>query len=210
MIRILVADDHPIVANGLRHLLQKAPGMVVAGEATTAEAALKMLRQGRFDLLILDISIPEMGGLEALKRIKAAKIPVPVLMLSMYPEEHYALRTLKLGASGYLGKENMPDEVVGAILKVVRGGRYLSPALRAELLDDGSPARKKPPHEALSPREYQVMCLLASGKTVGAIAKALGLSVKTIDTYRAHILEKLKLRNNVELARYALENRLAF
>ena len=210
MIRILVADDHPIVANGLRHLLQKAPGMVVAGEATTAEAALKMLRQGRFDLLILDISIPEMGGLEALKRIKAAKIPVPVLMLSMYPEEHYALRTLKLGASGYLGKENMPDEVVGAILKVVRGGRYLSPALRAELLDDGSPARKKPPHEALSPREYQVMCLLASGKTVGAIAKALGLSVKTIDTYLAHILEKLKLRNNVELARYALENRLAF
>lgn len=210
MIRVLVADDHPIVPNGLRQIFLKAPDIVVAGEATTAEDALKKLRQGKYDLLILDISLPVMGGLEVLRRIKAEKLATPVLMLSMYPEEHYAERTLRMGAAGYLGKENMPDEVIGAVRKVVRGSRYVSPAVAEIMSMPGATDRRKPPHEALSAREYQVMCMLASGKTVGAIARALTLSVKTIDTYRAHILQKLNLRNNVEIARYALENRLAF
>lgn len=210
MIRVLVADDHPIVHNGLRQIFLKAPDISLADEVRTGEEALKKLRYGRYDILILDISLPGMGGLEVLRRLKAAKNPTPVLILSMYPEEHYALRTLEMGASGYLSKENVPTEVIGAIRKILGGGTYLSAELADGMIGSEPARRKRPPHEALSPREYQVMCMLASGKTVGKIARALSLSVKTVDTYRAHILEKLRLRNNVDIARYALENRLSF
>jgi DNA-binding NarL/FixJ family response regulator len=208
MIKVLVADDHPIVRNGLRQILLKAPDIRIAGEAGSGEEALRQLGIQKYDLVILDIALPGIGGIEVLRRIKARIPSLPVLMLSMYPEEHYAERTLKLGASGYMSKERFPDDVIGAIRKVARGEKYLSPAMAADVSSSLRASDKRLPHETLSPREHQVMCLLASGKTVGAIAKELSLSVKTIDTHRAHILQKLNLRNNVAIARYALECRL--
>lgn len=208
MIRVFVADDHPIVRNGLKQILLKAPDIQVAGEAGSGEDALKQLSRQKYDLVILDIALPGIGGIEVLRRIKAKTPSLPVLMLSMYPEEHYAERTLKLGASGYLSKEHFPDDVIGAIREVARGGRYLSPAMADDVSSSLRAADRRLPHDTLSPREHQVMCMIASGQTVGAIAKELALSVKTIDTYRAHILQKLNLRNNVAIARYAIECRL--
>lgn len=205
MIRVFIADDHPIVRNGLRQILLKAPDIQVAGEADSGEEALKQLGRQKYDLVILDIALPGIGGIEVLRRIKARTPSLPVLMLSMHPEEHYAERTLKLGASGYLSKQHFPDDVIGAIHKVARGGTYLSPTLAGDIPSALRAADARMPHETLSPREHQVMSMIATGKTVGAIAKELSLSVKTIDTYRAHILLKLNLRNNVAIARYALE-----
>lgn len=208
MIRVLLADDHPIVRTGMKQVLLKAPDIKITGEAGSGEEALQLLRCQKYDLVILDISLPGISGLEALRRIKARTPTLPVLMLSMYPEEHYAERTLKLGAAGYLSKEHLPDEVIDAIRKVVRGGKYLSQSLADNVDLSLRAADKRMPHETLSPREYQVMCMIASGKTVGGIAKELSLSVKTIDTFRAHILRKLNLRNNVAIARYAIEYHL--
>lgn len=208
MIRILVADDHPIVRTGLKQILLKAPDMQVACEVGSGEEVLKQLSRQKFDMVILDIALPGIGGIEVLRRIKAKAPSLPVLMLSMYPEEHYAERTLKLGASGYLSKQHFTDDIIGAIRKVLRGEKYVGPAIAENVSFSLRAADKRLPHETLSPREHQVMCMIASGKTVGAIAKELSLSVKTIDTYRAHILQKLELRNNVEIARYALECRL--
>ena len=168
MIKVFVADDHPIVRNGLRQILQKAPDIQIAGEAGSGEEALKQLGRQKYDLLILDIALPGIGGIEVLRRIKARTPSMPVLMLSMYPEEHYAERTLKLGASGYLSKEHFPDDVIGAIRKVVRGGVYLSPALAGNIPSSLRAADQRMPHETLSPREHQVMSMIASGKTVGA------------------------------------------
>jgi DNA-binding NarL/FixJ family response regulator len=208
MIRVLLADDHPIVRTGMKQVLLKAPDIQITGEAGSGEEALQLLRHQKYDLVILDISLPGISGLEALRRIKAKTPTLPVLMLSMYPEEHYAERTLKLGAAGYLSKEHLPDEVIDAIRKVVRGGKYLSQSLADNVELSLRAADKRMPPETLSPREYQVMCMIASGKTVGVIAKELSLSVKTIDTFRAHILRKLNLRNNVAIARYAIEYHL--
>ena len=163
------------------------------------------MKRKRYGLVILDIALPGVSGLEVLKEIKSRRPETPVLVLSMYPEKHYASRTLGLGASGYLEKTHISGEIVAAVRKVARGGKYITPSVA-----DVAPNNKRLAHESLSPREYEVMRMIASGETVGGIAKKLFLSVKTIDTHRAHILEKLGLRNNVEIARYALEWRLFF
>jgi len=208
MINILVVDDHPIVRTGLRQILAAAPDMKIMDEAGSGEDALKLLRRRKYDLVILDVALPGIGGLEVLRRIKAGTPAVPVLMLSMYPEEHYAVRTLKLGAAGYLCKEHFPDDLITAIRKILRGGKYLGRYVEDNIELSLRTDDKRLPHETLSPREYQVMCQIASGKTVGEIAKELSLSVKTVNTHREHILRKLELRNNVAIARYAIECRL--
>lgn len=208
MINILVVDDHPIVRTGLRQILAAAPDMKIQDEAGSGEDALKLLRRRKYDLVILDVALPGIGGLEVLRRIKAGTPAVPVLMLSMYPEEHYAVRTLKLGAAGYLCKEHFPDDLITAIRKILRGGKYLGRYVEDNIELSLRTDDKRLPHETLSPREYQVMCQIASGKTVGEIAKELSLSVKTVNTHREHILRKLELRNNVAIARYAIECRL--
>ncbi|MFA5139245.1 MAG: response regulator transcription factor [Elusimicrobiota bacterium] len=207
MIRLLVADDHPIVRDGLRQILLKAPDIRIVDEAGTGEEALRKLRRRSFDVVILDIALPGMSGLEVLKRIKMRTPGLPVLMLSMYPEEHYAGWTLKMGASGFVGKENFSSDIIAAIRKVASGRDFISASL-AEKIAIRQRSGRKSPHERLSPREYQIMCMLASGKAVGAVARELSLSVKTVDTHRARILEKLDLRNNVGIARYALEHHL--
>jgi len=209
MIRLLVADDHPIVRDGLRQIAMRTPDIRILDEAGSGEEALRKLVAGKFDVVVLDVALPGMSGLEVLRKIKSRFPRLPVLMLSMYPEGQYALRTIKLGAAGYLGKEHFSSEMIAAIRKVAAGKEYLSPSLIEDMAVRRRASRGLP-HERLSPREHQIMSLLACGKTVGAIARELGLSVKTVNTHRAHILEKLGVRNNVGIARYALENRLVF
>ncbi|HSR50212.1 MAG TPA: response regulator transcription factor [Acidobacteriota bacterium] len=207
MIKVLVADDHPVVREGLKRVIEKDSGMLVAAEAGTSQEVLDRLAAKRPDVVLLDINMPGRGGLEILQQIKTHYPSLPVLVISMYPEDQYATRVLRAGAAGYLTKESAPSQLVKAIRKVVGGRKYVSPTLAEKLaIDLGSEAQF--PHESLSDREYQVLCLLASGKTVSEIADELSLSIKTISTYRTRILEKMDLRNNVELARYALKHGL--
>lgn len=207
MIRVLVADDHPVVREGLKRIIERDSAIVVAAEAGTSQEVLDRLAADRLDVVLLDINMPGRGGLEVLQQIKAHYPSLPVLVVSMYPEEQYATRVLRAGAAGYLTKESAPSQLVKAIRKVIRGGKYVSPTLAEKLAIDLG-ANSTNPHESLSNREYQVLCLLASAKTVSEIADELSLSVKTISTYRTRILEKMGLRNNVELARYALKHGL--
>jgi DNA-binding NarL/FixJ family response regulator len=208
MINILIADDHAIVRKGLKQILAETPDMVVADEASNGYEVLEKVKKNDFDVLLLDISMPGKSGLDILKELKAEKPKLPVLVLSMYPEEQYAIRVLRAGASGYLTKESAPEELVVAMRKVAQGKKYVSPSLAEKLAFDLEMDTTKPPHEMLSDREYQVLCMIASGKTVGEIAENLLLSAKTISTYRARILEKMKMKNNAELTHYAIQNRL--
>jgi two-component system invasion response regulator UvrY len=208
MIRVLVADDHAIVRRGLVQILGEAPDIVVVGEASTGRQVLEVVRKDGYDVLVLDIAMPEGGGLEVLHQLRSLKPDLPVLILSMYSEKQYAERTLKAGAAGYLTKETAPGELVTAIRQVAGGGKYVSRSLAEELAIALSGERESEPHKALSTREYQVMCLLAAGKAVTQIASELSLSVKTVSTYRTRVLEKLGLANNAEVIRYALEREL--
>ena len=208
MIRVLIADDHPIIRKGLSEILAEAPDVVVSGEAGNGREALRQAGEGTCDLVLLDISMPDKHGLDVLAEMKDRKPALPVLILSMYPEEQYALRALKAGASGYLVKDSAPEELVAAIRKAAAGGVYVSPALAERLAVRLGGTFSGPPHEALSQREFQVLCLIAQGQTVGEIAVALFLSPKTVSTYRRRILTKMDLSNNAELMRYAMENRL--
>jgi len=208
VVNILIADDHAIVREGLKQIIKDDPQMVVSGEAGTGPEALDLLSKGTYDIVILDVSMPGPSGLEVLKQIKARWPELPVMMLSMYPEEQYAIRALKSGASGYLTKENAPDELVAAIRKAARGGKYISSSLAEKLAFNLETTTKKAPHEKLSDREYEVMCMIARGKTSTEIAEELNLSVKTISTYRSRILEKLGMENNSEIIRYAIKNHL--
>jgi two-component system invasion response regulator UvrY len=208
MIRVLVADDHTVVRRGLLQILEEAPDTVAAGEASTGRQVLEALRKNDCDVLVLDIAMPEGSGLEVLHQLQNLKPDLPILILSMYSERQYAERTLKAGAAGYLTKETAPDELIAAIRQVAAGGKYISRSLAEELATALSGEREREPHEALSTREYQVMCLLASGKSVTQIAAELSLSAKTVSTYRTRILEKLALTNNAEIIRYALQREL--
>jgi DNA-binding NarL/FixJ family response regulator len=208
MIRILIADDHAIVRRGLKQILAEESGMTVAGEAQNAQEVLDLVRKQKWHVVVLDIAMPGRGGLEVLKEIKQEQAQLPVLILSMHPEDQYAIRALKAGAAGYLTKESAPEELVKAIRKVLAGGKYVSASLAEKLALALETDTKKLPHEALSDREYQVLCLIASGKTVGEIAEELSLSVKTISTYRARILEKMNLKSNAALTHYAVQQRL--
>jgi len=208
MLKILIADDHAIVREGLKQILAATPDMVVAGEATSGNEALKMARQTPYDLVLLDISLPGKNGLEVLKQLRLESARMPILMLSMYPEEQYALRALKAGANGYLTKESAPDELITAIGKVSRGGNYVSASLAEKLAAYLGRETDKRPHQLLSDREYQVMLLIASGKTVSEIAHELMLSVKTISTNRARSLQKLGMKSNSEFTYYAVKESL--
>ena len=208
MIKVLIADDHPIVRQGLRQILSGTTDMVVAGEAVNGQEALDKMRVGGWDVLVLDITMPGRSGFDILKELKYEQPDLPVLVLSIHAEDQLALRALKAGASGYLTKENAPDELVKAIRKVVSGGKYISPRLAESLAFDLDTASDRPLHETLSDREFQVMQLMASGKTLTEIAEELSLSAKTVSTYRTRLLEKLDLKTNAELMRYALENQL--
>jgi two-component system, NarL family, invasion response regulator UvrY len=208
MLRILIADDHPVVRRGLKQTLVEMPDAITVDEATDGIEALNKARAGNYDIIILDIAMPGENGIEVLERIKVEKPNLPVLVLSMYPEEQFAVRALKTGASGYLTKGSTPDELVSAIQKVLSGGKYVSSSL-AEQLASLLQQAELLPHESLSNREFQVMRLIASGKTATEITKELFLSIKTVSTYRSRILKKMGMKNNVELARYAEKHNLA-
>jgi DNA-binding NarL/FixJ family response regulator len=208
MIRILIADDHAIVRAGLKQLVAEHPTYRVDAEAETGPEALHILRSQPIDMVLLDISMPGRGGLEVLTEIKKEFPRLPVLILSMHPEEQYALRALKGGASGYITKDRAPDELISAIKKVAGGGKYITRSLAEQFLDLLG-AEEVQPHTTLSDREFQVFRLIASGKTAGEIAKELSLSVKTISTYRSRILEKLRLKNNAQIIHYAAQRNIS-
>ena len=208
MIKILIADDHPIVRKGLKEIIEVTPDMMVGDEASNGQEALEKVRKNDFDVVLLDISMPGRSGLEILKELKSEKPELSVLILSMHPEEQYAVRVLKAGASGYLTKESAPDELIAAIRKASIGRKYVSSSLGEKLAFDLEIDSEKPLHETLSDREYEVMRMIASGKTISEIAKKLFLSVKTISTYRSRILEKMRVKSNVELTHYALKHGL--
>jgi len=208
MIRIIIADDHPIVRAGMKQIISEAVDMSVADEAGDGRQLLNKIRAENFDVVILDISMPHIDGLDVLKQLKIEKPRLPVIILSIHPESQYALRVLKAGASGYVTKSSAPDELITAIRKVQRGGKYISPSVAEKLAFQLEADFEEMPHEVLSDREYQVLCMLASGKTVTEIAEALALSVKTVSTYRSRILEKMDMKNNAELIHYAVQNKL--
>jgi DNA-binding NarL/FixJ family response regulator len=208
MIRILVADDHAIVREGVKQILAETPDIVVAGEAGSAQEVLARVQGAEWDLVLLDIAMPGRGGLDILKQLKMERPEIRVLMLSMYPEEQYAVRALKAGACGYLTKTSAPEELIAAIRKVSQGGRYVSASLAEKLAVYLETDAEKPIHQLLSDREYQVMVMIASGKTVTQIADELALSVKTISTHRARTLKKLGMNNNAELTYYAVKHAL--
>jgi two-component system invasion response regulator UvrY len=208
MIRIIIADDHPIVRAGMKQVISEASDLVVADEAGDGHKLLSKIRAEKFDVVILDITMPHMDGLDVLKQLKIEQPKLPVIVLSIHPEDQYALRVLKAGASGYVTKASAPDELINAIRKVFRGGKYISPSIAEKLAFQLDADFEEMPHESLSDREYQVLCMLASGKTVTEIADELALSVKTVSTYRARILEKMDMKNNAELIHYAIQNKL--
>jgi DNA-binding NarL/FixJ family response regulator len=205
--RILLADDHAVVRRGLKQILTEAFSRATYGEARNGQEALELVWKENWDVVVLDITMPGRSGLDVLRQIKESKPRLPVLVLSMHPENQFATRVLKSGASGYMTKESAPAELVGAIKNVLAGRRYVSAAL-AENLAASLSTNHKAPQDKLSDREFQALRLIASGKTVSEIARELSLSVKTISTYRSRILEKMGLKNNAELMRYAMQHRL--
>ena len=214
MIRVLVCDDHQIVRQGIKQILADAPDIALAGEAATGPEAIARVREGGIDAVLLDIAMPQRDGLDVLRQLRSELPKLPVLMLSTYPDRQYAVRSLKLGAAGYLNKSADSEQMIDAIRKVARGGLFVTPAV-AELLagalrtPGADPDADRPLHERLSHREHQVFRLLAAGSSVGEIATALSLAPNTVSTYRARILEKTGVRNDVELALYAVRHEAA-
>ncbi|MDX1605413.1 MAG: response regulator transcription factor [Candidatus Competibacterales bacterium] len=208
MARILLVDDHAVVRKGLRSILESADDYFTISEAGTSEQALEQCRAHHFDVVILDINLPGRNGIGMLKRLRKEWPELPILMLSIYPEEQYGLRVLKSGARGYLNKSAAPEKLVDAVRNVLRGRRYFSPELTERLLDDLVGNNHMQDHQALSDREYQVFTMIINGMTPSEIASRLSLSVKTIHTHRARILRTMGLKNNAELMRYAMEHGL--
>lgn len=209
MLNILIADDFPLFRRGVKNLLSEGLGSVTVGECGNAHDLLGLVRRKQWDVVILDISMPGTTGTEALKQLKAERPSLPVIVLSMHPEDQYAIRMFKAGADAYLTKSSAPEELVTAINKVVDGGQYVSQSLGEKLVNLLHRGNEETPQELLSDREYEVMRLLSSGKTVSEIAEHMHLGATTISTYRARILEKLHLKNNAELMRYAVQQGLA-
>ena len=207
MIKVIVVDDHPVVRRGLKQIIEDEPDMKVAGEAKNAGECFSLVQKTDCTLVVLDITLPDRNGFDVLKQLKYEHPNLPILILSVHPEEQYGLRFIKAGASGYLMKEGAPDELVKAIRKVNAGGKYISASL-AEKLVSRLDAFDKPPHENLSNREFQILCMIAQGKSLKSIADELCIGEKTVSTYRSRILEKMKICTNSGLTRYALENKL--
>ncbi|MDH3973012.1 MAG: response regulator transcription factor [Deltaproteobacteria bacterium] len=208
MIKMLIADDHPIFRRGLKELLYDSFDDVTVDEASNSSQALSCINSSDYQIVLLDIAMPGRSGLDIIKDIKKASPKVPVLMLSAYPEDQYAIRALKSGASAYLTKKSIADELIEAIKKVLHGGKYLTSSLAERLAFAIEENNEIIPHEKLSNREYQIMCMIASGKTVKAIADELRLSENTVSTYRIRTLEKMNLKNNAELTYYAVKHGL--
>lgn len=208
MIKILIADDHAVVRRGLKQIVSETPDIIVKDEASTGYEVLDKVRRNDYDAVILDISMPGGDGLNILKQLKKEKPKIPILVLSVHPEDQYAIRALKAGAAGYLTKESAPDELITAIRRVSRGRKYVGSFLAEKLAIELEDGREKHLHEKLSDREYQVLCMVASGKRVKEIAGELCLSVKTVSTYRTRILEKMRMKNNAELTHYAIKQGL--
>jgi DNA-binding NarL/FixJ family response regulator len=206
--RVLIADDHAVFRRGLRETLVEAFSRVTFGEARTAQETLEHVRRQDWDVVILDISMPGKSGLDILDDLKRLRPKLPILLLSMHPEQQFARRALKAGAAGYLTKDGVPEELKLAIKKIVVGGRYVSATLAEKLAVDLREGAELPLHELLSDREFQVLRMIASGKTVKEIGEELSLSVKTVSTYRARILEKTGMKTNAELIRYGLQSQL--
>jgi len=208
MIKVLIADDHNLVRKGLKQLLEETNDIIPVDEAGNGNEVIDMTFKGDYDVLLLDITMPGISSLDVMKQIKSTRPEISVLVLSMHPEDQYAVRFLKAGASGYLTKDNAPEELIQAIRKVAQGGKYVSPSLAerlAKVLETGS---EKPLHEYLSDREFEILCLIAIGKAPKEIAKELSLSVKTISTYRTRVLRKMDMKTNAELMFYAINNQL--
>ena len=208
-IRILVADDQPVVRRGIRQIVTAAGDMRVADEAANGRELLERARTVEHDLVLLDLSMPEMSGLDLLKQLKRERPKIPIVILTVSSENQFAIRALRAGAAGYLTKDTAPTELVGAVRKIVKGGRYLTPSVAERLAGYLTADNDKPPHEKLSDREYQVLRMIAAGKSTRRISTELALSVKTIGTYRARIFEKMQMKSPAELAAYAVRNRLS-
>lgn len=208
MMKILIADDHPVVRHGLKKILATDAELTVVGEAKNSQEAADLARKIEWDVAILDYSMPGRSGIDLLKEIKLQHPERPVLILSMYPEELHATRVLKAGGAGYMNKDSAAEELIAAIRKIRKGGKYVSPALADKLAGDLTSGGDKPLHESLSDREYRVMWLLASGKAISQIAGEMFLSPSTISTYRARVLKKLNVDNNAALVQYAIKNQL--
>jgi len=207
MPKVLIADDHAIVRRGLKHILAEELDFEV-GEAETPQQVTEMVRTKAWDVIVLDLDLPGKSGLDVLKELKQAHPKLPVLILSMHPEDQFAVRTLRAGAAGYMTKASAAEELVKALRKILRGGKYISESAADKLALSVADESKMDPHEMLSDREYQVLCMIASGATVSEIATELCLSVPTISTYRTRILEKMHLRTNANLTYYAIQNGL--
>ncbi len=208
MIKVLIADDHTLVRKGLKQILLDTEDIERVEEAKDGKETINKVSKKKYDLVLLDISLPGRSGIDVLKQLKCIKPKLPVLILSMHPEEQYAVRSLRAGAAGYLTKESAPDELLNAIKKVAKGEKYITPSLAEKLADDIGSDVGKPLHEILSDREYQVMCMIASGKTVKEVAENLNLSVKTISTHRSRILRKMRMDNNAQITHYAIKHGL--
>ena len=208
MIRVVIVDDHAILRRGLHQIVAESEDMTVAGEAETSSQALRLLREQPCDVVLLDISMPDRNGVETLKLIRKEFPRLHVLMLSMYPENQYAVRALKAGAAGYLTKQTVASQLVSAIRQVHQGRKYVTPGVAEELASNVDFDSDKPLHHELSNREYQTLCLIASGKTLTEIGKQMSISVKTVSVYRARVLEKMRMKNNAELTHYAIKHHL--
>jgi len=208
MIRVVIADDHTIVREGLKQLLSGAGAFKIVGEARDGHEVLKVVRETDFDVLLLDMSMPGKSGMELIKQVKSEKPRLRILVLSMHEEHQYAVRAIKAGASGYLTKDSASTQLVSAIEKVASGGAFISAEVAEQLALNAMPHAEGPPHAALSDREYQVFRMLVSGRPVSAIAVDLNLSVKTVSTHKARLMEKMGIDNQADLVRYAIRHRL--
>jgi DNA-binding NarL/FixJ family response regulator len=208
MIRVLIADDHAIVRKGLKQIVSETSDITVADEASDGAEVLDKVKNNDYDVIVLDVSMPVRSGLEVLQQLRQLKPGLPVIILSMHPEEQFAVRMLKSGASSYLSKESAPDELVKAIRHVYKGNKYITSKVADKLVSDLEIDSEKLPHERLTEREFQVMLIIASGKSVKETAAELCLSVKTVSTYRTRILEKMKMRSNAQFTQYAIRHKL--
>jgi len=208
MIKVLIADDHAIVREGLKQILSDIPDMKVFGEAGSGDEALQLIRNERWHIMLLDIAMPGKNVLELIKLAKHQSPHLPILILSMYPEDQYAVRMLRAGADGYLTKESAPEQLVAAIRKVAKGGKYISATMTDKLIEELNPNQEKSPHTTLSDREFQVFRGICSGKSITDLAQQMTLSVKTISTYRTRLMKKMNMSKNAEIIHYAFKNDL--
>lgn len=208
MITVLVADDHAVVRRGLRQILAETPDIIIGAEAATVQEVLRLVREQRFSAIVLDISLPGGSGIELLSEIRQERPGLPILILTAHSEEQYAIRAIRAGAAGFLTKESAPDQLIGAVRKVAGGGRYISGELAEQLASVLAGESEGAPHERLSNREFEILKMLASGKTVSEVAVVLSLSVKTVSTHRTRILKKMQMRTNAELTAYAVRRGL--